>query len=59
MKVNEVISVDPEQNAVNSLKQNAARAKQQASAAAARLKVQRGQQQLAKAVQPIKPMKMG
>lgn len=55
MKVCEVIEIDAEKAAADNLKQNAKRMQQQAKAAAARLKVKQGQQQLAKAAQPIAP----
>lgn len=55
MKISEVVGLDSEKNAAENLKQTAKRMNQQASAAQARLKVKTAQQQLVKAVQPIKP----
>lgn len=55
MKIIEVIENDAEQVAADNLKQTAKRMSQQASAAQAKLKVKKAQQQLVKAVQPIKP----
>ena len=56
MKVCEVLAFGAEQAAADNLKQNAKQMQQQASAAAARLKVKKGQQQLQNAIQPIKPL---
>ena len=55
MKIREVIGGDAEKLAADNLKNNAKRMQQQASAAQARLKVKKAQQQLTKAVQPITP----
>lgn len=55
MKISEVEGVDAEKIAADNLKQNAKRMQQQASAAQARVKMKTAQQQLVKAVQPIKP----
>ena len=55
MKISEVIRQGAEKVAADNLKQAAKRMSQQASAAQARLKVKKAQQQLVKAIQPIKP----
>jgi hypothetical protein len=55
MKISEVEGLDNEKAAADTLKKNADNLKQQATAADARLKVKAAQQQLVKAVQPIKP----
>lgn len=55
MKISEVEGLDSEKAAADVLKKNADNMKQQATAANARLKVKTASQQLAKAVQPIKP----
>lgn len=55
MKISEVVGLDSEKVAADNLKQTAKRMHQQALAAQARLKVKTAQQQLVKAVQPIKP----
>lgn len=52
MKICEIITPDAEKIAADSLKKNAKRMQQQASAAQARLKVKNAQQQLTKAIQP-------
>lgn len=54
MKISEVEGVDAEKIAAENLTKNADRMKQQATAANARLKIKKAQQQLVKAVQPIK-----
>jgi hypothetical protein len=53
MKIQEIIGLDSEKLAADNLRNNAKRMQQQASAAQARLKVKKAQQQLVKAVQPI------
>ena len=55
MKICEIEGLDSEKAAVDIMKKNAANLRQQASAANARMKVKTAQQQLVKAVQPIKP----
>ena len=55
MRIYEVLGTDPEKDAADNLKLTAKRMNQQASAAQARLKVKKAQQQLVKAVQPMKP----
>ena len=54
MKIIEVIGPDSEKVAAGNLMYSAKRMSQQASAAQAKLKVKKAQQQLVKAVQPIK-----
>ena len=55
MRIDEITQEDPEKAAIDNMKQTAKRMSQQASAAQARLKVKKAQQQLVKAIQPIKP----
>lgn len=55
MKIWEVIAVDAEKIAADNLKQNAKRMQKQASAAQAKVKIKKGQQQLVKATAPIVP----
>ena len=57
MRVNEIINFDAEKTAADNMKQNAKRMQKQASAMAARTKIKTAQQQLVKAVQPVKPIK--
>jgi hypothetical protein len=56
MRISEILNFDNEKAAADAMKKNADNMKKQAAAASARLKVKQGQQQLAKAVQPIKPV---
>jgi hypothetical protein len=55
MKIWEVVAVDAEKIAADNLKQNAKRMQKAASAADARVKAKKAQQQLVKATQPITP----
>jgi len=55
MRIFEIEGFDSEKAAADVLKKNADSMKQQATAANARLKVKTAQQQLGKALQPIKP----
>ena len=55
MKISEVIGLDSEKAAADNLKNNAQRMKQQATAAQARLKMKKAQQQLISATKPISP----
>ena len=53
MKIIEVIGLDSEKVAADNLKNSAQRMKQQATAAQARLKIKKAQQQLISATKPI------
>ncbi len=53
MKIIEVVGLDSEAIAADNLKNNAQRMKQQASAAQAKLKIKKAQQQLISATKPI------
>ncbi len=56
MKILEITGgMDAEKSAADNLKQGAKRLQQQASAAQARVKMKQAQQQLTKAIAPIKP----
>lgn len=57
MKISEVVGQDAESVAADNLKQTAKRMNQQASAAQAKVKIKKAQQQLVKAVQPTKGSK--
>ena len=53
MKIIEVVGLDSETIAADNLKNNAQRMKQQATAAQAKLKIKKAQQQLISATKPI------
>ena len=54
MKICEIVGTDAEKMAANNLKKTATRMNKQAIAAQARVKIKAAQQQLTKAVQPMK-----
>jgi len=55
MKISEVEGLDSEKSAADTMKKNADRLKQQATQAAARVKLKTAQQQVVKSMQPQQP----